>query len=80
VQLVAKAEVDLRKQTIYLEGRPRKIGQPLSRSPWPFTVSGPLSKPDVNLRSLPRRQWRSDGASEMPETRKLCVPDILQLR
>jgi hypothetical protein len=80
VQLVAKAEVDLKGQTIYLEGRPRKVGQPLSRSPWPFTVSGPLAKPDVKLRSLPRRQWRSDGATEMPEIRKLCVPDILQLR
>ena len=80
VQLVAKSEIDLRNKTIYLEGRPRKIGEPLSRSPWPFTVSGNLAQPDVRLGNLPRRQWRTDGATRMPDNRELCVPDILQLR
>ncbi|MEM7319414.1 MAG: hypothetical protein AAF408_10390, partial [Pseudomonadota bacterium] len=51
-----------------------------TRSPWPFVVSGPLKHPKLRLKRGPHRQKRSDGASTMPEHRKLCIPDILQLR
>ncbi|MEM7319103.1 MAG: AsmA-like C-terminal region-containing protein, partial [Pseudomonadota bacterium] len=80
VQMVANGDVDLRNDTVDVTGEPRPIGKPLSRSPWPFVVSGPLKHPKLRLKRGPHRQKRSDGASTMPEHRKLCIPDILQLR
>ncbi len=80
VQLVVVGDVNLRNKTLDITGQPRKIGKPLSRSPWPFTLVGPLAKPKVKLKDGPRRLKRSDGANIMPEKRKLCVPDILQLK
>jgi uncharacterized protein involved in outer membrane biogenesis len=80
VQVVANGFVDLRNQTIDVTGEPRPIGKPLSRSPWPFVVSGSLKHPKLRLNSGAHRQRRSDGASTMPAQRKPCVPDILQLR
>lgn len=79
VQLVVVGDVNLKNKTLDIIGQPRKIGKPLTRSPWPFTLVGPFAKPKVKLKDGPRRVKRSDGANRMPKKRKLCVPDILQL-
>ena len=63
-----------------ISGQPRKIGEPLSRSPWPFTAKGSMAKPKIKVKDGPRRMKRSDGADTMPAKRKACVPDILQLQ
>ena len=80
VQLVANGDVDLRNRTVDVTGQPRPIGKPLSRSPWPFVVSGPLDHPKFALKKGSLLQKRSDGASKMPQERKPCIADILQLR
>jgi AsmA family protein len=80
VQIVLFGYVDLNRKTLDISGQPRRIGKPLSRSPWPFTAVGPMAKPKIRVKSGPRRLRRSDGATTMPERRKICVPDILQLR
>ena len=80
VQIVVYGEVNLGKKTLEVHGQPRRIGKPLSRSPWPFSVSGALSDPKVEVKDGPRKVKRSDGASKMPAKRKHCVPDILQLQ
>lgn len=80
VQLVVVGDVNLQNKTLDIIGQPRKIGKPLSRSPWPFTLVGPLAKPKVKLKDGPRRLKRKDGKKNMPKNRKLCVPDILQLQ
>ena len=80
VQIVVYGNVDLGKKTLDIHGQPRRIGKPLSRSPWPFSVSGALSNPKVKLKDGPRKVRRSDGASTMPKHRKPCIPDILQLQ
>jgi uncharacterized protein involved in outer membrane biogenesis len=80
VQVVVYGDVDLKDRSIDIAGQPRRIGKPLSRSPWPFTATGPLADPKIKVKDGPRRLKRSDGASTMPQRRKICVPDILQLR
>ncbi|PCH67129.1 MAG: hypothetical protein COC12_11920 [Rhodobacteraceae bacterium] len=80
VQIVLFGYVDLNRKTLDISGQPRRIGKPLARSPWPFTAVGPMAKPKIRVKSGPRRLRRSDGATTMPERRKICVPDILQLR
>lgn len=80
VQIVVLGDVDLRRKTLDISGQPRRIGKPLSRSPWPFTAIGPLAKPKIKVKHGPRRLKRSDGATTMPKRRRLCVPDILQLK
>jgi len=80
VQIVVLGNVDLKHKTLDITGQPRRIGKPLSRSPWPFTAVGAIAKPKIKVKDGPRRLRRSDGASTMPQRRKLCVPDILQLR
>lgn len=80
VQLVVVGDVNLQNNTLDIIGQPRKIGKPLSRSPWPFTAVGPIAKPKIKVKDGPRRVKRSDGAKTMPQKRKLCVPDILQLK
>jgi len=80
VQIVVVGNVDLKHKTLDVMGQPRRIGKPLSRSPWPFTAIGPMAKPKIKVKDGPRRLRRSDGASTMPQRRKLCVPDILQLK
>ncbi len=80
VQIVVLGNVDLKNKTLDVTGQPRRIGKPLSRSPWPFTLSGSLKKPKVKVKDGPRKLRRSDGASTMPDRRKICVPDILQLQ
>ncbi len=80
VQVVVFGGVDLNKKALDLNLQPRKIGEPLSRSPWPVTASGPLANPKIKVKDGPKRLKRSDGADQMPAQRKLCVPDILQLQ
>ncbi|WP_083101353.1 AsmA-like C-terminal region-containing protein [Pseudophaeobacter leonis] len=80
VQVVVNGNVNMRRKTLDVAGQPRKIGKPLSRSPWPFTAAGPIAKPQIKLKDGPRRIHRADGASSMPERRRKCVPDVLQLR
>ncbi|MGI9368638.1 MAG: AsmA family protein [Ruegeria sp.] len=80
VQVVVFGDVNLNKKAMDLNLQPRKIGEPLSRSPWPVTASGPLAKPKIKVKDGPKRLKRSDGADQMPAQRKLCVPDILQLQ
>ncbi|WP_299348504.1 AsmA-like C-terminal region-containing protein [uncultured Shimia sp.] len=80
VQIVVYGDVDLNGRTIDIYGQPRKIGEPLSRSPWPFSLSGSLNKPKVKVKDGPKRLKRKDGADTMPAQRKACVPDILQLQ
>jgi len=80
VQIVVLGDVDLKHKSLEITGQPRRIGKPLSRSPWPFTAVGPMAKPKIKVKDGPRRLRRSDGASTMPQRRQLCVPDILQLK
>nr|WP_319948665.1 AsmA family protein [uncultured Shimia sp.] len=80
VQVVVYGHVDLKGKTLDIHGQPRRIGKPLSRSPWPFSLAGALAKPKVKVKDGPKRVRRKDGASTMPDKRKLCVPDILQLQ
>lgn len=79
VQVVVQGDVNLGKDTVNITGQPRRIGKPLSRSPWPFAVAGSLNNPKVKVKTGQNRERRSDGASTMPAHRKPCVPDILQL-
>ncbi len=67
VQIVISGDVDLRNKTLDIAGQPRRIDKPLSRSPWPFTAKGPLSKPKLKVKDGPRRVRRADGASTMPK-------------
>lgn len=80
VQVVVFGGVNLAKKSIDLDLQPRKIGKPLSRSPWPVTLTGSMTKPKVKVKDGPKRLKRSDGADTMPAQRQLCVPDILQLQ
>ncbi len=80
VQVVVFGKANLKNKTVDLNIQPRKIGKPLSRSPWPVTVKGPVSDPKIKVKDGPKRLKRKDGAHQMPTERKLCVPDILQLK
>ncbi|WP_281972999.1 AsmA family protein [Ruegeria faecimaris] len=80
VQVVVFGGVDVAGKVLDLDLQPRKIGEPLSKSPWPVTLKGPLAKPKIKVKDGPKRLKRSDGADKMPAKRKLCVPDILQLQ
>ncbi len=80
VQVIVFGGVNMADKALDLNLQPRKIGEPLSRSPWPVTLKGPLAKPNVKVKDGPKRLKRSDGADQMPAQRKLCIPDILQLQ
>ncbi|MEO9779455.1 MAG: AsmA family protein [Sedimentitalea sp.] len=80
VQLVVQGDVNMRNDTLDISGQPRRIGKPLSRSPWPFTIKGSIKDPKVKVKDGHNREHRADGASTMPARRKICVPDILQLK
>ena len=80
VQLVMFGDVNLANGTMDISGQPRRIGKPLSKSPWPFTAVGSINKPKIKVKDGPRRLKRSDGKDKMPAQRKKCVPDILQLQ
>ncbi|WP_171130335.1 AsmA-like C-terminal region-containing protein [Ruegeria sp. HKCCA6707] len=80
VQVVVFGGVNIADKALDLNLQPRKIGEPLSRSPWPVTLKGPLTKPNVKVKDGPKRLKRSDGADQMPTQRKQCIPDILQLK
>jgi uncharacterized protein involved in outer membrane biogenesis len=80
VQFVLYGNVNLRSRQINIHGRPRPVGKPLSRSAWPFNVTGSLNEPKFDLIIGGNRQRRTDGADVMPENRVPCRPDILQLQ
>lgn len=80
VQVVVFGGVDIKNKAVDLNLQPRRIGKPLSRSPWPVTAKGPLPKPNIKVKDGPKRLKRTDGADQMPAKRKLCIPDILQLQ
>nr|WP_245223498.1 AsmA-like C-terminal region-containing protein [Ruegeria sp. HKCCSP346] len=80
VQVVVFGGVNVAGKVLDLNLQPRKIGEPLSKSPWPVTLKGPLAKPKIKVKDGPKRLKRSDGADKMPARRQLCVPDILQLQ
>lgn len=80
VQVVVYGEVDISQKVLDLHVQPRKIGEPLSRSPWPITMSGPFAKPKIKVKNGPKQMRRKDGASQMPANRNPCIPDILQLQ
>ncbi|SDL00262.1 AsmA family protein [Aliiruegeria lutimaris] len=79
VQLVGKGTVDWVNDAISLRAEPRRVGKPLSRSAWPFDVTGKLSAPEFKLDVGGSRSRRADGADQMPANRKPCVPDMHQL-
>ena len=68
VQVVVLGHVDLGNQTLEVVGQPRRIGKPLSRSPWPFTLSGSLNKPKVKV-----KMDRAKSADRMG--RQECLKD-----
>ena len=80
VQLVARGSLDWKRDTISIRAVPRPVGRPLSRSAWPFDVSGSFSKPEFKLIVGGLRSRRLDDANRMPIDRKPCNPDILQLQ
>ncbi|MEP2782727.1 MAG: AsmA family protein [Pseudoruegeria sp.] len=80
VQLVVKGEVDWIDDVIDVRAEPRRVGKPLSRSAWPFDVTGKLSEPKFKLNIGGSRSRRADGADEMPANRQPCKRDILQLK
>jgi uncharacterized protein involved in outer membrane biogenesis len=80
VQFVLTGSVNLGNKQINVHGRPRPVGKPLSRSAWPFNVTGSLDDPKFDLLIGGTRQRRTDGADVMPQNRVPCRPDVLQLR
>lgn len=79
VQLVGKGTVDWKNDSINLRAEPRRIGRPLSRSAWPFEVTGALSDPKFKLIVGGSGSKRADGADQMSKNRQACIPDIFQL-
>jgi len=79
VQMVVRGMVDWVKDAIAIRAEPRRVGQPLARSAWPFEVNGKLSDPQFKLQVGGSRSRRADGADQMPANRKPCTPDIFQL-
>ncbi|WP_170552438.1 AsmA family protein [Ruegeria atlantica] len=80
VQLVARGQVDWVNDTIAIRAEPRRVGKPLSRSAWPFDVTGQLSSPKFKLDVGGSRNKAPEGADAMPVNRQPCVPDINQLQ
>ena len=78
VQLVGSGQIDLGGETINFRADPRPVGQPLSRSAWPFEVTGDLKSPDINIAKRTRRSAREPVS--MPDQRIPCVPDVQQLQ
>ncbi len=79
VQLVSKGMIDWRRETVDVRVEPRRIGRPLSRSAWPFTVTGPLSDPTFDVESGGKRPDAEGGRQRAAQSRTPCEPDILQL-
>ncbi|WP_171235036.1 AsmA family protein [Ruegeria sp. HKCCA6837] len=80
VQLVARGQVDWLNDSIAIRAEPRRVGKPLSRSAWPFDVTGQLSSPKFKLDVGGSRNKAPEGADAMPVDRQPCVPDINQLQ
>ena len=64
----------------FLQVEPRRVGKPLSRSAWPFDVTGQLSAPKFKLDIGGSRSAAPSEGDEMPTVRQPCVPDIKQLQ
>lgn len=79
VQVVAKGEIDARKESISVRAEPRPLGRPLARSAWPVDITGSLNSPDVKVQVGGSRQRRADGADATPQSRQPCVADVYQL-
>ena len=79
VQLVVRGDVNWVGDSIDIRAEPRRVGDPLARSAWPFDVTGKLTEPKFKLDIGGSRSERSDGADRMPVDRVPCQPDILQL-
>ncbi len=79
VQLVAKGHVDWRRDSIAIRAEPRRVGRPLSRSAWPFDVTGKLSDPQFKLQVGGSRPRISGPAGNVAADRKPCVPDLTQI-
>lgn len=77
VQLVAQGSVDINGNSVSIRAEPRPVGQPLSRSAWPFEITGPLDAPEVRVAK--RETRRALVPLSMPDARVPCVPDIAQL-
>ena len=80
VQLVARGQVDWVNDTLAIRAEPRRVGKPLSRSAWPFDVTGQLSSPKFKLDVGGSRNKAPESAGAMPVNRQPCVPDINQLQ
>ena len=78
VQLVGSGFVDLNKEQISIRAEPRPVGKPLSRSAWPFEVTGSFDAPNVKIAERSRRTAKEQV--EMPQDRVPCIPDSAQLR
>lgn len=77
VQIVVNGAVDFHQDTINLLAKPRPLGRPLTRGAWPFSITGPLSKPVVGIASDDARKPKAP--LRMPANRKPCRPDASQL-
>ncbi|WP_157769952.1 AsmA family protein [Ruegeria profundi] len=80
VQVVARGSLNWRNDTVNIRAEPRPLGKPLLRSAWPVNITGKLSAANIKPEIGGSFARRSDGADTMPEVRKPCVPDILQLQ
>lgn len=83
VQLVVKGRANWRNDTIALRAEPRPVGRPLSRSAFPFEVSGKLSNPEFKLDMGGSPGIASGLAMLSPNAnatkkRSPCVPDAKQ--
>ncbi|WP_284487206.1 AsmA family protein [Sedimentitalea xiamensis] len=78
VQLVGSGTIDVRNDRILFSAEPRPVAQPLSRSAWPFVVSGSLRSPKISVAQ--RKSRRALVPLAIPDARKPCVPDISQLQ
>ena len=79
VQGVATAEIDYWHNRIDLKADPRSLGHPLSKSHWPFKISGKATAPKVSVH-YGRVKRSSPQQLAMPVARTACVPDVKQLR
>lgn len=49
VQIVAKGAVDVKGNQVDITAEPRPVGQPLARSAWLISVTGPLDAPAIQI-------------------------------
>lgn len=78
VQLVASGMIDWKNDRISIHAEPRPVGKPMSRSAWPFDITGRLSAPQFDLEPAGSRTRLIDRAAASPANRQPCKPDIAQ--